>query len=191
MCRGRAGREHTPETTKQVPSAPSDPSATLSPCGDLGCRAQRGLPKCPALCPGPWGTLPPGLWDQSGGGTNDRSQRTQAPRHGGTGSRSRGAGLCGQASTCPRAIRPLSTQTGGGGHLPVVPHLLDPASRQQAGAAHFLLQERTEPLPAGALGQSRANPIWQTNCEPAQASLCRAGELFKYFFCNGDKIHLT
>ena len=56
---------------------------------------------------------------------------------------------------------------------------------------HFLPQERTKPLPAGALGQSRVNPIWQTNCEPAQASLCRAGELFKFFFFYGDKIHLT
>lgn len=172
---------HTRDHQAGALFAPSDPSATLSPCGDLGCRAQRGLPKCPALCPGPWGTLPPGLWDQSGRGTNDRSQRTQAPRHGGTGVPEQGSGpLCARPALRSSGLsprRPGEEDTYLWSRTPRAPR---PDSKQVL--LHFLLQERTEPPPAGALGQSRVNPIWQTNCEPAQASLCRAGELFKFFF---------
>lgn len=96
-----------------------------------------------------------------------------------------------QVSTCPEAISPLSTQTRGKDAYLCSRTCWARRPDSEQVLLHFLLQEWTEPLPAGALGQSRVNPICQTNCEPAQARLCRAGELFKFFFFNGDKIHLT
>ena len=86
-----------------------------------------------------------------------------------------------QASTCPEAISPLSAQTRGkDAYLWSRTFWARHPDNEQV-LLHFLLQERTEPLPAGALGQSWVNPICQTNFEPAQARLCRAGELFKFF----------
>lgn len=95
-----------------------------------------------------------------------------------------------QASTCPEAISPLSAQTRGKDAYLWSRTCWARRPDSEQVLLHFLLQERTKPLPAEALGQSWVNPICQT-MSLLKPGCVGQGSRLNLFFFNGNKIHLT